>query len=333
MKSLGFRRYVVSCVAAAMLAGCGGPQPPIGAPGVMSQTSELATHADRGKSWMFPGAKELTYKAEAPLLYVTNSTATYNDVRIYRAEENGPNPLATISNGIENPPGACVDSQGTLYVTNEPSDSPGWVSEYPLGKTTPSVIIKDGINTPAFCAIDAKGNLWVTNIGLDDVAEYAEGEKKPHTVLTEGLTFPDGIAIGRSGDLYIGNLEPPSGSNVQVFTPGGKSPSRTITDGVTWPVGIAVDSNETLYVTNANYTQNNITEYRAGQSEPFQTITSSVEGPVGATVSGKGVLYVTNTGDHTVLEFPLGSLTPLKRQISKGLWDPEGVAYYPPLLP
>lgn len=321
-------------VVAAFLAGCGAPQAPIVPPGStplqaqMRAASASATIPALRRPLQRPG-----YKITAPLLYVTNSTATYNDVRVYRANANDPNPLATISDGIENPPGACVDSQGTLYVTNEPSNGPGWVSEYPLGETTPSEIIKDGINTPAFCAIDAKGNLWVTNIGLDDVAEYPKGAKKPHTVLTEGLTFPDGIAIDRSGNLYVGNLEPPSGSNVQVFAPGSKSPSRTITNGVTWPVGIAIDSNGTLYVTNTNHTENNITEYRSGQGEPFQTITSAVDGPVGVTVNKKGLLYVTNLGNNTVLEFPLGSLTPSKRQISKGLWDPEGIAHYPPLLP
>jgi hypothetical protein len=55
MKSLDFSRCALSiCAAAAMLAGCGGSQPPIGAPGAMAQTSAIATHAERGKSWMVP---------------------------------------------------------------------------------------------------------------------------------------------------------------------------------------------------------------------------------------------------------------------------------------
>ena len=43
--------------AAALLAGCGGLQPPIGAPGAMPQSSTLARHTDGGQSWMLPGAK------------------------------------------------------------------------------------------------------------------------------------------------------------------------------------------------------------------------------------------------------------------------------------
>ena len=42
MKTLGFGRHVLGiAAAAALLAGCGGSQPPIGAPGVMSQSTQF----------------------------------------------------------------------------------------------------------------------------------------------------------------------------------------------------------------------------------------------------------------------------------------------------
>jgi hypothetical protein len=55
-----------SCVAGAMLVGCGGLQPPIGPAGAISQTSAIATHAERGGSWMLPDAKSVKR-----LLYVS----------------------------------------------------------------------------------------------------------------------------------------------------------------------------------------------------------------------------------------------------------------------
>src|SRR6202034_4074319 len=68
MSTVDFSRYALSgCAAIAMLAGCGGSQPPTGAPGAMPQTSAMATHADRGKSWMLPEAKR------KDLLYVADS--------------------------------------------------------------------------------------------------------------------------------------------------------------------------------------------------------------------------------------------------------------------
>jgi serine/threonine protein kinase, bacterial len=119
--------------------------------------------------------------------------------------------------------------------------------------------------------------------------------------------------------------------NVVVFPSGSRSPSRTITNGVASPVGIAVDATGTLYVT--NLTENNIQEYRSGQSQPFQTITQGIDSPSAVTVDKRGYLYVTDTYKSVVVEFEPGSVTPSKREISKALFEAEGTAYSPPLLP
>src|SRR5580692_7851661 len=166
MKSLDFGRCALTCCApVAMLAGCGGSQPPIGAAGAMPQSSALAAHTTPRWSALKPGAPSLGYKTTAPLLYATN-TGNFN-VTVYWARGKDPTPLATISEGLDAPFGACIDGQGTLYVTNE----------------------------PAYCTIDANGNLWVANAGGANVTEYREGSKKPHTVITEGLREPVGIAL------------------------------------------------------------------------------------------------------------------------------------------
>src|SRR5580692_699200 len=115
-----FGRFTVSsCMAAAMLAGCGGSQPPIAAPGAMLQTAAIATHVDRDKSWMRNSTRidsRTTYKVTPQLLYVTN--VGYEDVTVYQAKANDREPVETISDGLVIPTGACVDGQGTLYVTN-----------------------------------------------------------------------------------------------------------------------------------------------------------------------------------------------------------------------
>lgn len=95
---------------------------------------------------------------------------------------------------------------------------------------------------------------------------------------------------------------------------------------------MCVDSNGTLYVTNLE--QNNIEEYRSGQGEPFRTIAETMgHGPGDVTVNEQDLLYVSNFLNNTVVEFRSGSLKPLKRQISKEVWAPGGIAYYPALLP
>jgi sugar lactone lactonase YvrE len=333
MKSLGFSGYVLgSCAVAAMLGGCGGSQPPIGAPGAMPQTSANATHADRGKSRMRMGAtaaRFADYATSGSLLYVTNSSPVYNDVTVYHADGKDPAPIATISDDLNGPAGDCLDSHGTLYVTNEPINYSGSIVEYALGKTVPSRVITEGLDTPAFCAIDSDGNLWVTNIGGPNATEYLHGSKKPHTVVTKDMVYPTGIAIDSSRNVYVSNRLS-SGGDVVVFPPGSTTPSRTITVGVTSPVALAIDASDDLYVTNV--TQSTVEEYAPGQDRPFRTVTRGIGTPGGVTVSEKGWLFVANYND-TVVEFRPGSTRPSKREISNGLHGANGLAIYPPVLP
>jgi hypothetical protein len=327
MRIWDFGRSAFGIYAAAMLAGCGGSQPPIGAPGAMPQSAvlqSLNTHSNA-----IP-AQSSAYSTSGPLVYVANFTN--NDVTVYHANARNPAPIATILDGLNRPGGDCLDSQGTLYVTNQPISSNGWVAEYPLGKTEPSMMITNGIYGAAFCAIDSAGNLWVTNIGGPNVTEYLRGSNTPHTVITKGLVFPVGIAIDHSGNLYVANGYNAPQQNVEVYAPGSKSPSRTITDGITWPVGIGIDSSSTLYVPNAM--ANNVEEYLSGQSHPYRAITRGLDFPVAAVTNAKGWLYVANFGNsNDVVEFAPGSLTPSRRKIRKDAYAPQGVALYPPLLP
>ena len=335
MMVTGLIRYsLCSCVASAMLAGCGGSQPPIGAPGTMPQSRTIATQAKHSGSWMLP-----EYKVSGPLLYAVNSDGFNTYVSIYDPKTNDPSPMAVITKDLSEPFGDCIDGDGTLYVTNDPGSSLGWVSEYALGKTKPLRLITEGVNIPGTCAIDGQGSLWVANVGGPTVTEYLKGSTKLHATLKNGLTYPNSVSIDHTGNIYVGNLEPYGTSNVQVFPPGSKSPSRTITDGVTWPVGTAVDAKGTLYMTN-EYPPCNIEEYLAGQSEPHRTITTHINGPTDVTFSKNGWMYVANAGTQgcsgpapAVLEFRPGSIKPSSRIISKDLIHNFGVAYYPPLLP
>jgi hypothetical protein len=335
MKALSrFELSTLACIfIAALLAGCGGSQSPLGTPGTMPQLTS------QSREIVKPSQVTPTYKVSGPLLYVVSNDPSY--VFIFDVKANGPKPIATISKGLDFPSRPCLDGDGTLYVPNAPDNYAGWILEYALGQTKPLVKITKGIGTPAGCAIDASGNLWVTNIS-GNVTEYLKGSTKPSTVITKGLTYPTAIAIDHSGSLYVANPEPFSAPNIQVYAAGKKSPSRTITDGVTFPVGIAVDAHSVLYVENLFYSCN-IEEYRAGQGEPYRTITDELYGPLAVVVGRNGWLYVadepgaqgcsSSSNPTAILEFPPHSLKPSSREITKGISDPEGLAYYPPLLP
>jgi serine/threonine-protein kinase len=330
------------CVAAGLLAGCGGSQRPIGAPVAEKSLQRMIPEQILEPPSLqepLPLASAPTYDVSAPLLYVTNTTADHNDVKVYHANAKDPGPIAVITDGIEFPIGDCIDGEGTLYVTNL-GTGVGFVSEYAAGKTTLSRIVTKGINVPVYCAIDSAGNLWVTDLGNSSVTEYKNGSTKLSTTITEGVTDPHGIAFDHSGNMYVSDYLGDYESNVAVYAPGHKSPSRTITDGLTTAEGVAVDANGTLYV--ANDGGCNVEEYLAGKDHPYQEITTDINGPTGLTVGKNGLLYVVNTGyqgcdgdgpANVILEFPDGSLTPSAKEVSKGVYTPEGSAYDPPMLP
>ncbi len=280
MRILGFSRYALtSCVAAAMLTGCGGSQPPIGAPGAKPQSREMMHRSANSAP---------AYKASASLLFIVNfDSPPYDAVTVYDARANDPSALAVINAGLSSPNGDCVDANGTLYVGSDPGSS-GSISEYAAGKTKPFKTITDGLDQPAFCTIDGRGNLWVTNNGgAPTVTEYLKGSTKPHTTITKGLIYPIRIVIDHDGNLYVGNHVLYGTTNVQVYRPGNKTPSRTITDGVVWPTGIAVDPKGALYVANDG-PPCNVEEYRTGQNHPYKAITDEINGPVGLSFGKDG---------------------------------------------
>jgi hypothetical protein len=127
-----------------------------------------------------------SYKVSGPLIYVASFDLGLTPLRIYNANEKDPKPIAAISEDIDNARGVCIDSNGTLYVTNS-SGSGSWVSEYALGQTKPLRVITKGIEYPGYCAIDASGNLWVANVGGINVTEYLKGSCDDH----EGTDIPD----------------------------------------------------------------------------------------------------------------------------------------------
>jgi hypothetical protein len=116
MKGLRLERYALSAgVVIALLAGCGGSQPPIGAPGAMPQTGARAS--GQVDAW----------------LYVTGNHN--NEVAIYDLDKSGFPIVGTITDGVSSPGGVAVDKKGQVYVANET----GTVTIYAPGKRTPSL--------------------------------------------------------------------------------------------------------------------------------------------------------------------------------------------------
>ena len=145
------RRYMLSIsAAAALLAGCDGRQPPIGAPGALPQSRVIAARAEGGGSWMLPAA------TRANLLYV--SAGGYVFILSYPAGK-----LVGSLAGLNNPGRLCSDSTGNVWVTTGSGSGPGALVEYAHGGTAPIQTLFDP-SAPMDCSVDhVTGNLAVAN--------------------------------------------------------------------------------------------------------------------------------------------------------------------------
>ncbi|MGA7353800.1 MAG: hypothetical protein WA431_18265 [Candidatus Cybelea sp.] len=191
MESLELGRYALGMGAAsAMLVGCGGSQPPIGAPGAMPQTSAIATHADRGKSWMLPEAKG------EDLLYVAACGGSGVSVFSYpRGKLVGSLHVAGC--------GLCSKANGDFYVT-----SGDHIYEYAHGGTRPIATLTDFTGNAFDCSVDpTTRNLAVTNpqayySGPGSVMVY-KGDHLKLIYWDSGLYFINFCAYDDKGDLFI----------------------------------------------------------------------------------------------------------------------------------
>ena len=205
MKSLGLGRYALTIgVTAALLAGCGGSQSPIGAPPV-PQSHALAGYADHGGSWMLPEAKS------QDLLYISASPYWPNgDVYVYTYPQGH---LVGDLSGLFKPVGECADSQGNVFVVTLSSASTSSnVYEYAHGGTTPIATLSDP-NVALSCAIDPQtGNLAA---GGDGVAIFSSAQGIP-AIYNSSFAFKH-CGFDNRGDLYLSALSSQYGDQAQLI--------------------------------------------------------------------------------------------------------------------
>ncbi len=186
----------------ALLAACGGSQPPIAAPGAMPQSSTIAARAARGKSWMLPGAKDIKR-----LLYASDWDA--NDVTVYNYDTG--KEIGTLG-GFSEPVGQCIDKLGDVWITNLMQD---YIVEYPHGGTSPiKTLSTDGSGIG--CAIDpTTGNLAVVNAipsGGTDVQIWGDASGSP----TDYSDDTDCYHLSSPGYDAVGDLYAESGNRRSV---------------------------------------------------------------------------------------------------------------------
>lgn len=164
MNNIRFGRYwLYSCVAAAMLASCGGSQPPIAAPGAMPQSHATATHAVEDDSAIKSAAKGRS------LLYITSGIEevfVYTYPRLKFLGELG---------AFDGASSECADKAGDVFINTGDG-----LLEYAHGGAEPI----HTLNIAGPCSRDAvTGNLAVTRGPQVLIYRYSakRGWLFPHT--------------------------------------------------------------------------------------------------------------------------------------------------------
>jgi hypothetical protein len=215
MTHLGLGRYTVGIAAAlAMFAGCGGTQPPIGAPGGPSSA--------------------LAHK-EQSLLYISDEQAS--DVYMVALPSGK---LVGKLTGFNYASGDCTDEHGNVFVGNL---TEGQVRGYAHGAKSAFRVLNDPSWWPESCSVDpTTGNLAVCNIrtnqSLGSIAVYRNAKGTAHyyqysNVInfwycaydSDGDLFADAINYGSGGGDSPILFELPNGS--KTMRPVSLSPAFT----------------------------------------------------------------------------------------------------------
>jgi hypothetical protein len=328
MTPLPFRRSALALSAAAFLAGCGGSQPPIGAPPVQVATksvreSQAIKRDSATGSWMLPEAKN------EDLLYITN----YSYVSVLTYPEG--KQVGTL-NGFSSAAGECVDAKGDVFVTN---DNPVALYEYAHGSTKRIATYLPEKAGSTGCAIDpATNNIAVTG-STNFVNIFEPGKRKPNVIEDEDEFANDLCTYDNRGDLFVGGSSNATGGLALTELPNG---TRKFTD---IQIGPSIDPTQNIQWVGKNLVMVSFTgkpehknialvQLAINGSQATQVGTTALKRPAYIILQyfiTNGTVIVPNwylhQGQHDEVlyyHYPKGG-EPFKR-ITKKMTDPRGVA-------
>lgn len=307
----GVSRLALIIGAAALFAGCGAAQPPIGAPGGMPQ-------APASQSRQAPVVLVQNVKTSKSKLFIDD--ALHDAVEILK---NGTwKNIGSITNGVYYPNANWVDRHGHLYVTNAYGSSDG-VSEY-----SPSGSLKftynDNMVYPEAVTTDRNGNVYEAD-EFTGVNEYHQGSNTVVASCPQLGGGQRGIAVDAQGDVFA-SYSTGSMSGAVVEYIGGLAGCSGTTLGVAFgvPGGMDLDKNANLLV--CDETNSTVAVLAPPYSQISGYLGSKYDIPVEVTLNRENAkAYVTAWGAEQVdvITYPAGK-TVATLSWGNGLDQPTG---------
>jgi len=296
--------------AVAMLFGCGVSQPRVGAPGAMPQALALATHAERGKSWMLPEAKRDN------LLYVSDQGTS----DVYFFSYPGAKLVGTITGVGTSPTGLCVDASQNVWVTSGSA-----TFKFAHGGTTVLAALSPDEGQLVGCSIDLRtGNLAAASLS-GDVVVFRDATGSPTTYTDSALYRAWACGYDNHGNLFVDGLNDSGGFQFAELPHGrGSLVNVTLDAKVAAPGGVQWDGK---YVAVEDSKEGVIyqTTGAGGQVVSYTDLNQGCceFGQFWKQGSRVTVAFVPNTGVIGYWKYPAGG-NPTK--IVKGFDQPFGVA-------
>lgn len=192
----------LSCAAVALLVGCSGSQPPIGAPATLPQAPAITLGANPTR---FAGASKL----EQSLLYISvasSDTGPDGEVQVYTYPEGK---YVQTLRGLGFPFGECVDASGDVFIasTGLSGSAPSKVFEFAHGGSMPIAELDVSGFSSQGCAVDpVTGNLAVTilNNSQSGVAVFKHATGTPTLYLT--TFFTRFCTYDEHGNLFVDGI-------------------------------------------------------------------------------------------------------------------------------
>jgi hypothetical protein len=195
------RKALTRCVALALLAGCGGSQPPVGAPGAMPEIeSSLPLPAGRQGDLVYIADLDAVYVFTYPKWVQVETLGALpdglcsdkkgdvfvpipEDSMIFETDHGGTKVIARLYDDNESPLGCAVNPvTGDLAVTNADNPYSAFVTyRHARGNPTSYTIPNMGAD---FCTYDDKGNLFIDggNNGQSLLAELPYRSQQAHII-------------------------------------------------------------------------------------------------------------------------------------------------------